>query len=132
MVDEDYRTWLIEVNTNPFLGTQNEWHGKLVSDMIEGFTQLTIDRLFPKPKEYKSNSDINTDLIHNWKLLYNKESNFLEVSLLPNSKREQLGVGADSSSLHGSTGGWRTAARVALRPYSPAGPMPGPVLSCLR
>ena len=94
MVDEDYRTWLIEVNTNPFLGTQNEWHGKLVSDMIEGFTQLTIDRLFPKPKEYKSNSDINTDLIHNWKLLYNKESNFLEVSLLPNSKREQLGVGA--------------------------------------
>jgi hypothetical protein len=94
MVDEDYRTWLIEVNTNPFLGTQNEWHGKLVSDMIEGFTQLTIDRLFPKPKEYKNNSDINTDLIHNWKLLYNKESNFLEVSLLPNSKREQLGVGA--------------------------------------
>jgi len=30
------------------------------------------------------------------------------------------------------TGGWRSAARVALRPYSPAGPMPGPVLSCLR
>jgi D-alanine-D-alanine ligase-like ATP-grasp enzyme len=28
MVDEDFRTWLIEVNTNPYLGMQNK-HMKL-------------------------------------------------------------------------------------------------------
>lgn len=28
MVDSDLRVWLIEVNTNPYLGRQNPWHGK--------------------------------------------------------------------------------------------------------
>jgi hypothetical protein len=27
MLDEDLRAWLIEVNTNPYLGVQNPWHG---------------------------------------------------------------------------------------------------------
>lgn len=27
-LDEDFRTWLIEVNTNPYLGVQNAWHGE--------------------------------------------------------------------------------------------------------
>jgi hypothetical protein len=27
-LDEDFRTWLIEVNTNPYLGVQNPWHGR--------------------------------------------------------------------------------------------------------
>ena len=26
-LDEDLRSWLIEVNTNPYLGVQNPWHG---------------------------------------------------------------------------------------------------------
>jgi hypothetical protein len=26
-LDEDLRSWLIEVNTNPYLGVQNSWHG---------------------------------------------------------------------------------------------------------
>ena len=90
MVDSDYRVWLIEVNTNPFLGTQNQWHGKLVSDMIEGFTQLVIDPMFPPPKN--NPPEINVELVQDWKLLYSKNPNFLESTLLPNSKRLELGV----------------------------------------
>lgn len=30
LIDEDFRTWLIEVNTNPYLGTPNEYMEKLV------------------------------------------------------------------------------------------------------
>jgi hypothetical protein len=35
MVDEDFRTWLIEVNNNPHLGAPNEYMEELVDDMVE-------------------------------------------------------------------------------------------------
>lgn len=35
LMDEDYRLWLIEVNTNPFLGTPNPDMQVLVPNMIE-------------------------------------------------------------------------------------------------
>ena len=90
MVDSDYRVWLIEVNTNPFLGTQNQWHGKLVSDMIEGFTQLVVDPMFPPPKN--TPVKMNTELVNDWKILYSKTTSFLEGTLLPTTKRLELGV----------------------------------------
>ena len=49
MVDEDLRPWLIEVNTNPYLGTQNKWHGELVEVMVEDLITKCVDPLFPKP-----------------------------------------------------------------------------------
>ncbi len=49
MIDEDFRVWLIEVNTNPYLGVQNGWHGKLLEEMSEDLVQLTIDTKFPPP-----------------------------------------------------------------------------------
>ena len=35
MIDEDFRTWLIEVNTNPYIGTPSEYTKKLVPKMID-------------------------------------------------------------------------------------------------
>jgi len=29
LIDEDFRTWLIEVNTNPYIGTPNKFIGNL-------------------------------------------------------------------------------------------------------
>ena len=46
MVDEDFRSYLIEVNTNPFLGFQNDWHQGVVESMVEDMLQLTVDRFF--------------------------------------------------------------------------------------
>ena len=65
MVDEDFRPWLIEVNTNPYLGGQNEWHGELVEVMIEDMVRTVIDPLFPEgsgpPSSSSSSSSINID-----------------------------------------------------------------------
>lgn len=35
LLDEDFRVWLLEVNTNPFLGTPNDYMKELVPTMVE-------------------------------------------------------------------------------------------------
>ena len=35
MIDEDFRVWLIEVNTNPYLGQPNQWTKQFVPNMID-------------------------------------------------------------------------------------------------
>ena len=35
MIDEDFRIWLIEVNTNPYLGQPNKWTERFVPKMID-------------------------------------------------------------------------------------------------
>ena len=35
MIDEDFRVWLIEVNTNPYLGQPNQWAKQFVPNMID-------------------------------------------------------------------------------------------------
>ena len=34
LIDEDFRTWILEVNTNPFLGIPNEFIRKLMPVMV--------------------------------------------------------------------------------------------------
>jgi hypothetical protein len=34
LIDEDFRLWLIEVNTNPYLGIPNTFIGKVVSFLL--------------------------------------------------------------------------------------------------
>jgi D-alanine-D-alanine ligase-like ATP-grasp enzyme len=43
LLDEDFRLWLIEINTNPFLGTPNKDMVKLVPQMIEDMLKITVD-----------------------------------------------------------------------------------------
>ena len=43
LVDEDFRVWLIEINTNPFLGTPNKEMVKLVPEMINDMCKIVID-----------------------------------------------------------------------------------------
>ena len=34
LVDEDFKVWLLEVNTNPYLGAQNKWHAALLPNLV--------------------------------------------------------------------------------------------------
>lgn len=43
LLDEDFRIWLIEVNTNPFLGTPNEFMKGLVPRLIEDMLKIVLD-----------------------------------------------------------------------------------------
>ena len=46
LIDEDFRVWLIEVNTNPYLGIPNDYIRLLLPNMIDDMLRLTIDPLF--------------------------------------------------------------------------------------
>ena len=63
LIDEDFRTWLIECNTNPYLGVPNKFIENLMPKMINDMLKLVVDPLFPPENEPK---DKNND----FELLY--------------------------------------------------------------
>ena len=46
LIDEDFRVWLIEVNTNPYLGVPNAYIKKLLPKMIDDLFDLVLDPVF--------------------------------------------------------------------------------------
>ena len=57
-MDEDLRTWLIEVNTNPYLGVPNDYIKDLLNRMLDDMLKLVIDPVFtPKNKDIFSNTN---------------------------------------------------------------------------
>jgi hypothetical protein len=47
LIDEDFRVWLIEVNTNPYLGCPNDEMAILVPQMINEMCTLVVDPKCP-------------------------------------------------------------------------------------
>ena len=47
MIDEDFRVWLIEVNSNPYIGTPNDYMKRLVPKMIDEMFRITLDPHYP-------------------------------------------------------------------------------------
>ena len=47
LIDEDFRIWLIEVNTNPYFGIANEYIADLLPKMIDDMTRITVDPYYP-------------------------------------------------------------------------------------
>ena len=43
MIDEDLRTWLIEVNTNPYLGVPNKFIEGLLPKMLNDLLIMNLD-----------------------------------------------------------------------------------------
>lgn len=55
ITDEDFNTWLIEVNTNPCLEESSALLKDLIPRMIEDMFRLTVDVIFPKNTKKKRN-----------------------------------------------------------------------------
>ena len=49
MIDEDYNTYLIEVNTNPCLETPCSLLSSIISSVLDHTFRLSIDQLYPPP-----------------------------------------------------------------------------------
>ena len=64
MVDEDFRVWLIEINSNPYLGTPNKFTKQLVPAMVDELLNLTLDPLFPPASSYKPPKVRHFELIY--------------------------------------------------------------------
>ncbi len=47
MIDEDLRVWLIEVNTNPYLGVPNAFIRELLPQMLDDMFSLVLDQTYP-------------------------------------------------------------------------------------
>ena len=48
IIDQDFNTWLIEVNTNPCLEESSQLLKDMLPRLIEDMMKLTVDVLFPK------------------------------------------------------------------------------------
>ena len=46
LIDEDFRVWLIEVNTNPYLGIPNDYIKVLLPNMIDDLLKIVLDPVF--------------------------------------------------------------------------------------
>lgn len=49
IVDESFKVWLIEINTNPCIEESSDILKMLLPRMIDDALRLTIDQLFPNP-----------------------------------------------------------------------------------
>jgi hypothetical protein len=46
MIDEDFRVWLIEVNTNPYIGIHNKGMKHILPEMFASLVKIVVDPLF--------------------------------------------------------------------------------------
>ena len=61
ILDEDFNTWLIEVNTNPCLEESNQLLRDYIPRAIEDMFKLTIDKIFPKHSLKRRRNPVNND-----------------------------------------------------------------------
>lgn len=52
MIDDDFKVYLIEVNTNPCLEVGCPLLSKLIPNMIENSMRLIVDPLYPPPENF--------------------------------------------------------------------------------
>ena len=47
MIDEDFRLWVIEVNTNPYFGVPNVFIADLLPKMMDDLLEIVVDPTYP-------------------------------------------------------------------------------------
>jgi len=52
MMDEDFKVYLIEVNTNPCLELSSPLLARLIPHMLDNALRLVVDPLFPPPENF--------------------------------------------------------------------------------
>lgn len=63
LIDEDFRVWLIEVNTNPYLGVPNEYIKGLLPLMLDDLFSLVLDPHIP-PKNPRTRQENDYELLY--------------------------------------------------------------------
>lgn len=63
LIDEDFRVWLIEVNTNPYLGIPNEFIEELMPKMLDDMIALMVDVYIP-PKIPRTRTENDYELLY--------------------------------------------------------------------
>lgn len=53
MIDENFKPWLIEINTNPAITTGCQKLENIIPGMMENLFRVVVDPLFPAPEMEK-------------------------------------------------------------------------------
>ena len=70
MIDEDFRVWLIEVNTNPYIGIHNKGMKNILPEMFTDLCKITIDPMFEEGVE--APTEENNFCVGKYDLLYSR------------------------------------------------------------
>eukprot|EP00826_Nyctotherus_ovalis_P041794 TRINITY_DN4253_c0_g12_i1.p1 TRINITY_DN4253_c0_g12~~TRINITY_DN4253_c0_g12_i1.p1 ORF type:complete len:236 (+),score=61.42 TRINITY_DN4253_c0_g12_i1:32-739(+) len=90
MIDEDFRVWLIEVNTNPYLGTPNKYIKWLLPKMINDLLDIVVD-----PYNKPANKAAEREAKNQFELLYSEKKKVnsrrsYEASLYPGEQSSSI------------------------------------------
>jgi hypothetical protein len=95
MIDEDIRTWLIEVNTNPYLGVPNDYIKDLLNRMLDDMLKIVVDPIFPPKNKDIYSAENDFLLLYSEDPLVNTRSPFTKpvyplesLAQYPNRKKE--------------------------------------------
>jgi len=58
MIDDDFKVFLIEVNTNPCLELSSPLLARLIPNMLENAIRLVVDPLFPAPEGWSQKKQV--------------------------------------------------------------------------
>lgn len=64
LIDEDFRVWLIEVNSNPYLGVPNDYIRNVLPKMMDDMFRIVLDPVFPDSDREGSATENLFDLIY--------------------------------------------------------------------
>jgi hypothetical protein len=65
LVDEDLRVWLIECNTNPYLGVANDFIEETLPKLADDILKIIVDPVFPpKNKNLLRTGESDFELIY--------------------------------------------------------------------
>lgn len=98
LIDEDFRVWLIEVNSNPYIGIPNDYIKNLLPKMIDDMIKLTVDPIFQPPDHEVDDTENHFDLIYspgnteNSETSVNKRSSFELTNLYPIKELEDESI----------------------------------------
>lgn len=57
MIDDKFKVWLIEVNTNPCLALSSTYLARLIPSMLDNAFRIAVDPYFPEPNSKKHQSE---------------------------------------------------------------------------
>lgn len=62
MIDDNFKVFLIEVNTNPCLELSSPLLARLIPSMLENAIRLAVDPIFPPPEHFSQRKHIVHEL----------------------------------------------------------------------
>ena len=73
MIDENFKVWLIEVNTNPCLETSCAFLSRIIPACVDNTFRIVLDPLFPPPQDKKLSGWIEDCFVGNkFELVFNE------------------------------------------------------------